>query len=645
MTVLSGFPRSEISAVDASILPATIAKGIYCVQIATQRGQPNTPVYCSSWSDYRKTFGQYIDGLRGTFTLKHLFDRGGKAWVSRAAHYTDVSDASTLVGTKATGTLNVTAISETRATGNFNVTVAGAQSDVFELVSNNGSSVITLGSYSVLYDDGDTDVAAGLRAAVNALTSSHGYSATGSTTNVLITAPVGSGAAANSFILGSQITGAGAGNITAFSGGISAVDSSQAGISAWQASNIGEGYNGIFIDVALSNVDSTKVNITVTVPGGDKSPQIQKLINRAPIQSDIDALNLILTDVKLNTITTRFPLGRTILSGGLYNATSLTDTDYTGDATAKTGLYSFGNITNASRLANLERNTPTVDAAYAAYADLRIYMKSALTFPGGMDFDTANAYRTGNAPYSHSPIDTFRASYIYGDVIYYDPRDVSKDLILSGIGDVCGLRALVDSKQGEWISHAGSPNGVIDQNKGVVNNLADPAILDKAGILYENGINGVVVNEFGTAYWGNRSLYRDTTKLLSKDNVAELVIFIMRNLKIFSNKGLFKPNDPVMWSTLYRTAKLFITNTLVDGQAIVGGDGPTKGEGVNWFWIGDQGADQITDAKFNDPVEVQAGTYRARFVFLPISATEYISIEAVATDANSIQFSVVQIAA
>lgn len=634
MTVLDGFPRSVIEAKDASVLPTTLKKGIYIAQIATLRGTPNKPFYCGTWQDFVKEFGSYIDGKRGTFTLKKLLDRGGKCWVSRAGHYTDVSDTSTLQGTKSTGSLTVAVVAETKATSNLAITVPGADGDIIPIVVNNGVSVITIGSYTVQYDDDASDVAAGLRTAVNALTGTYGYTAAGTTNNVHVTAPTGSGAAANNYILGINPTGAVFGNITQFSGGISAVISSQAGTSNWEAKNIGNGYDGITIDVTLNKLDATKVDVTVTVPGGQKTPQVQKGINRVPSGTDITNLSGLLKDVNLLSMTTRLPIGRVTLAGGVYDATALTDTDYTGSSTAKTGLFSFGTVLNASRIANLERNTPVVDALYVAYVESRVFMRSIMTFPEGLDFDTANAYRTGEAPYNHSPIDSFRGSYIYGDVIYYDPRDVNKDMILSGIGDVCGLRAKVDSKQGEWISHAGYPNGVIDQNKGVVLNLGNPDDLDKAGILYENGINAVIVHEtFGTVYWGNRSLLRDQSKITSKENVAELMIFIMRNLKIFSDKGLFKPNDPTSWSALYREAKQFILG-LEDSEAIV------KGEGTAWAWIGDQNADVLTDATFNDLGELSAGKYRARFVFLPISATEYIGIEAVASDAGSLQFAI-----
>lgn len=630
MTVLDGFPRSVIEAKDASLLPTTLKKGIYIAQIATLRGAINKPFYCGTWQDFVKEFGSYIDGMRGTFTLKKLLDRGGKCWVSRVGHYTDVSDVGTLQGAKSTGTLAVTAIGETKATSNLAITVAGAEGDIINLVVNNGLSVITIGTYEVQYDDDASDVAAGLRASVTTLAT--GYTPTGTTNNVHVTAPTGSGAAANNYVLGINKTGTVFGNITNFSGGISSVDSSQAGTSNWEAKNIGNGYDGITIDVTLNKLDNTKVDVTVTVAGNQKQPQVQKGINRVPSGTDITNLNLLLKDVNLLSMTTRLPIGRTTLAGGVYDVTILTDTDYTGDSNAKTGRYSFGTVLNASRIANLERNTPIVDAAYVSYVESRVFMRSIMTFPGGLDFDTANAYRTGESPYNHSPIDSMWGSYIYGDVNYYDPRDVNKDLILSGIGDVCGLRAKIDSKQGEWISHAGYPNGVIDQNKGVILNLGNPDDADKAGILYENGINAVIVHEtFGTIYWGNRSLLRDQSKITSKENVAELMIYVMRNLKIFSDKGLFKPNDPISWGNLYREAKQFILG-LEDSEAI------EKGEGVKWAWIGDQNVDQPSDVQFNDPGEIAAGKYRARFVFLPISATEYIGIEAVASDAGSLQF-------
>jgi len=106
---------------------------------------------------------------------------------------------------------------ETAATGgNLEITTAGA-TGVINSVTLGG---VILGSYTVESGDAVNDVAAGLRAAINALTSEHGFVAGGSTANVAITAPSGMGIVLNTATLAIASSGAGAATVTQFSAGV-----------------------------------------------------------------------------------------------------------------------------------------------------------------------------------------------------------------------------------------------------------------------------------------------------------------------------------------------------------------------------------------------------------------------------------------
>lgn len=109
---------------------------------------------------------------------------------------------------------------EVRATGgNVAVTTPGAAGTVSTIVMDG----VTLGSYTVILNDANNDVATGLRAAVNAGTGTHGYTAAGSTANVALTAPTGLGDSINSGThLSFTNTGAGAATVTQFTGGVDA---------------------------------------------------------------------------------------------------------------------------------------------------------------------------------------------------------------------------------------------------------------------------------------------------------------------------------------------------------------------------------------------------------------------------------------
>lgn len=639
MVALSGFPKTVLEAKDASILPVVNSRGIYCVHIATQRGEVDKPVYVSSTSQFRRTFGKYVTGLKGVYEAEKMLDGGAKLWVNRVGHYTDITDKSSLVGDKADATLTVVTTAETRATGNVTITAAGVAANEIEVVSNNGTTIVVLGSYTVVNLDAVNDVAAGLRAAINLLTGTHGYVASGSGAIVIITAPVGSGAAANTYVIGTNITGATTATITQFTGGVTLIPSSEAGVMTWEGKNIGPGYDGTVISVVKNTLDNTKVDITITMADGTKNPVALKSQSRTPSAADILALNASLEDVKLATLTTRYPIGTVTLTGGVYNTGLLTDTDYVGDNAAKTGLYAFDTVTDATRISNLERHSPAVDAGYSAYVTKRVYMRAILGFPEGLSYQESLDYMNGTGSYTHDPLDNWLCSYVFADVVYYDPQDVNQDLVMSGVGSVAGLRATTDTKAGVWISHAGEEFGKIRATKGVILNAYteqnDGGYGDQ---LYNSGTNFVIRHdEFGTVYWGNTTTLRDKSNFLSKENVAELVIYIMRKLRTFADKKLFKPNDPLTWNKLYREVKQFVEVELIPGRAISGK------ENVAWFWQGDQDVDSIDQVSFNTTQDINSGRYRARLVFVPVSAIEWIGIEVVSTDSVSIQFVVQQL--
>jgi len=105
---------------------------------------------------------------------------------------------------------------ETVATGgNALITTPGAADDVNSIYIDG----VLLGSYTVITADDADAVAVGLRAAVNALTSKHGFVAAGATANIALTAPDEMGEMLNSATLSFSSTGTGAATMTQFSSG------------------------------------------------------------------------------------------------------------------------------------------------------------------------------------------------------------------------------------------------------------------------------------------------------------------------------------------------------------------------------------------------------------------------------------------
>jgi hypothetical protein len=111
---------------------------------------------------------------------------------------------------------------ETKATGGeITITAAGAAGDTWSaLITPTGASSISLGSYIEQTGDAVADIAAGLTAAINALTGSHGFTATSALGVVTLVAPDKYGASINTSGLEASSTGAGTATIVQFTGGV-----------------------------------------------------------------------------------------------------------------------------------------------------------------------------------------------------------------------------------------------------------------------------------------------------------------------------------------------------------------------------------------------------------------------------------------
>jgi len=112
---------------------------------------------------------------------------------------------------------------ETLATSDLQITGAGSTGDTITVSVDEDGTEIVIGSYITLLGDTPDLIAAGVEAAIDAGTGTHGYTASTLTDTVTVTAPTGTGAIANDYALVIDIIG----TITyvadpAFTGGINA---------------------------------------------------------------------------------------------------------------------------------------------------------------------------------------------------------------------------------------------------------------------------------------------------------------------------------------------------------------------------------------------------------------------------------------
>lgn len=517
---LAGAPKTVIDVVDQSIIKAVQQAGIAIVQGPTQRGKIGEAIFIGNPLQFtRKLGGEYTAGESKFPTYcKRILNAGGLLWVLRAAHYTDVTDKTTKVGTKA-------------------------------------AVIITIGSNN----------------------------------------------------------------------------------SIWNAEDIGAGYNGttIVIATAASGVATNK-DITITLYGSDVSVKLTD-VKRAMSAGEISDFNAKLrgkgAGVTLISIATQIENGTGTLAAGAQTVSAIVAADYTGDPTG-TGWYVADKVTNAMRIAQIGLpGDEDVDTGLKVYVENRKDMRFYINTPMGVDADGMLAYRNGTTPYSNAALDTFYGSLIGGDLNITDSANKDLNFDIPGVVDSLIQRLICDQRFGPWLSHAGGERGkFISPNNGIPYNLGSPALSADFDLIYPQGINAVVDDpDYGPAYWGNKTLYKNATSLLSKENVADTIVYMIRRLKPLVRIKMFNPNDPQNWKTIWRRVKPFIEE-LEKNRAIV------PGEDTNWFWQGDQEVDRREDAVFNTLPDLDAGIYRARLVFIPISATEYIGIEIVPTDSGSVKF-------
>lgn len=407
--------------------------------------------------------------------------------------------------------------------------------------------------------------------------------------------------------------------------------------STWRAEEVGDGYDGTTIDIkAPASGLVGYVDVYVQLKDSDIK-NVMRDVKTVQTAGEIADTNLraigIGLGVELVSIATNIVITAGVLAGGAQTLASIVATDYNGSAAGQTGWFIADQVLNAYRIAQIAVELPAVDEGLRVYCEMRQDMRYKIKTPMGINATGMIAYRNGTSPYSHNAHDSWYGSLVAGDILISDPNNRDKQYNIPGLVDVNYLESRKDVKYAPWISTAGAKRGkVLMPNNGQQYNLATPALASDHDSVQNAGINPVVNDpQFGMCYWGVNSLWKNRTSLLKDDNVGDLVVYFIRNLKPAVRLPIFDPLNPETWKEIYRRALPIISD--VESRK-----GIRPGEDENWFWLGDQKADTFADIKYNTNAQLSQGIYRIRFVFVPINVLKFIAIELTITDANSVQF-------
>ena len=106
-----GLPREIITETDLSYYVDTMLKGISCVIGITEKGPIGEPQLISSEMQYERVFGGNLKTSDFPMLVKRALSYGAVLWVSRTAHYTDITKKNTLTAKSASVSVNVLKIS------------------------------------------------------------------------------------------------------------------------------------------------------------------------------------------------------------------------------------------------------------------------------------------------------------------------------------------------------------------------------------------------------------------------------------------------------------------------------------------------------------------------------------------------------
>lgn len=635
---LSGTPGTRTDVTDLSIITANKNKGVICVLAALKRGLPGKFVKVGNDVQMKRKLGGLIANNDDALIIQLALEAGAVLNVGRLFHLSDIDDIGTIDGTKAQAVI-ASSIAEVLAKGSFEITGGSSNPGTNTVATITVNGVDVLGG-AVNWVTGNEETATAVALAITNNASVPNYNAVAVGNKVELEAVAGSGATPNGFVVAGTVTGdVTIGNEVAMAGGVSAGAINM----TLQGEAVGDGYNGATIETKVAKSRKAGyVDFYINLPDSDLEAVLRDVDQFAVSAPDIININARLRGVDggvaIASITGSIPVGLGTLAGGVQDLSQLVAADYTGSKLSQVGLHVFDGVKDSMRIFNINKAVPEIDQAFADYCASRKDMRGVGRTPLGLSITGIGDYRNGSGAYVHQPIDTFYYDLWYTDGEITDPSDIDiKDKVITNLAFKLASRSIKDRKGGEWLSDSGDQSPIpFSKVNRVPVNLLSPAYNEDYGDIYEAGLNAIVDHDtYGVVPWGNRSCYRDTTSLLSKMNIADLVVIISRTLKSLASGKNFAPNDIQMFKELYRKVRPAIVDW-VDGRAIEGESGGTRGEGKWWHWFGDQDANSLDELSFNDKGEVDASKYRCRFAFKPIAANEYIAIDIAPADSATI---------
>lgn len=515
-----------------------------------EKGPINKPTLVTSWEQFIRKFGSYINDGYLAYAARLFFDNGGQVlYVNRVAHY----ESNTLTAKKSSVTLkNRRSVAATLTTG-----TQGTDKITWTVktygVSGNAITV------ALVKSGNDTPLSVEVSAQAITVHLATGSSGDVTSTAAQVVTAITAHAGASALV---QATSADTGIVssiaaTNLTGGLEPQDT-------LKVSAINEGIWGDSISIAVSDgtLDSAdEFNLAVSYKG----EVVETFKNLSMNESDSNHVELVINDnseyivvddlsATSNVASDRPALDMFLLTGGENGLTGMVDSDYIGDS-AHTGLYAFDEIDDLNILLVPGVTTAPVITAGIAYAESRKDLLLIAETPIHLSPLEAVDFRKGKGKYNHAAFDSSYGALYYPWLEMTDPL-TGKTKLVPPTGAVAGCIARSDSKANVWYAPAGIDRGRIYN----VLSLAYNTSRAERDVLYSEGVNVIAsFSDTGINIWGQKTL-QSQVSALDRINVRRLMMYAEEAISQSSRYVVFEPNNSQTWRALVRIITPFLQN-------------------------------------------------------------------------------------
>lgn len=586
--------------IDQTFSPNSIITGISGFMGVFEKGPiGKTDIIFSTWTQFKKIYGGLLSGNDDPLLVKRMLERGSKVRVCGIRHYTDITSGASLTAVKASNlatkvhTASIDFIAGTTATYTLD---AVPVSQVFSVDSITTLKLLAAkilaafpGKVDWVYVPTSRIIQITLVSGTGALT------ATGS----------GAPTIANTTLAGFKMGGT---TLFTISPKYYGAKYNQLRVSVYPASNGNANYFNLKMEYADDPTYTPELYQNLTIPGSptiNNSHYLDDVIRGSEIVDVAYAdLSGVAGPIIPGTNYSRYALGD---DGG-----GVTDSDYIGDSSTKTGLHAFDAISDIYGIGS-GNTSDNLAIAGAAYADARKDLQYFHHFPNSL----VTAAQVAAAKDALNINTAYIEFWMGGLKVLDELTNLEKNII--AIGDILGAAAYSEFKFGPYRSFAGKTRGLITNARGVVNNFGADADLTNLNLLANHQINAVVNEDGQLALSGNFS-GQLTTSHMSFNNVVRLIIYIQKTLKPLLKPFIEEPNDIPTWKSIYLTAKPFMDGLVTPKRAL-----------FDYQWQGDQFAASLDELQTNNANDVGLGKYLVNLFIKDITSLQEFNIAIILT--------------